>query len=679
MQTQTLTMQGIADLAQVRRPVVSVWRTRYPAASVAPFPEPLSTEPLRFDAEQVAEWLVSTGRGNNRDAGLETALHADAMQRLAGDPDRASALLLLHDVVGGPVRGMAVEAARRHLDDRRLGFLVPPDTLGSALADAELCRAADEVAEAAFSGARALDRLVDGFEGAGGPWADEALTASAKELLAATVVELQRAEPRVVVPAGPGAAVVAGALTRHLDEHELPTVSLPPSSLERVADRAAWRRLAAYGASLLGQDAERGSMVAGPAVAAGTEAASTGQQGRLCLLVAQGARRQELRDLIDGLLTDLTEQDLLMVVGPSLLLTDHAGRHDRVRLLERSPGDVTPLRYVARLPKGLGRFGGRRRLGVWVLGGRPTGWTVVGAHADLRLDAAAVSALASDVTVAVSDVADVRAHAFRSSAVRDTRRLVRQGELIVPADPAVASPSGGERLARAWALSDDLARKRPSESLIDGFDLLAGDTADGRTVGFTEATPRLGRDLPGARIPSERLDVPRPGWAIVVGPDEVRGVAPIGDRGIDRLVLERVAPRARLTEPGDVVYVAAGGPAAIVDDHGGHVVLAPARIFRCLDTDGDHRLLPSVVASDIAEQPGRDRATWRVRTVPGDAAGPLAALTSRTGEHRRRLLRELQTLDALERELIAGFADGTLHADVTPPPTDPIPTPKAAR
>ncbi|NLQ21235.1 hypothetical protein HG244_10945, partial [Streptococcus pneumoniae] len=51
----TLSMQAIAQLAQVKRPVVSMWRTRF-ASGERPFPSPVANQPLLFDATEVGAW-----------------------------------------------------------------------------------------------------------------------------------------------------------------------------------------------------------------------------------------------------------------------------------------------------------------------------------------------------------------------------------------------------------------------------------------------------------------------------------------------------------------------------------------------------------------------------------------------------------------------------------------------
>src|SRR5579863_6062490 len=54
-----ISMRDIAELAGVRRPVVTMWRRRYPD-----FPGPAAGDPSQplFDPHRVADWLIATGR-----------------------------------------------------------------------------------------------------------------------------------------------------------------------------------------------------------------------------------------------------------------------------------------------------------------------------------------------------------------------------------------------------------------------------------------------------------------------------------------------------------------------------------------------------------------------------------------------------------------------------------------
>ena len=63
-----LSLSDIARLADVKRPVVSMWRRRPLAGHSFPRPVGMVFGEERFDAREVAAYLAVTGRGNNRDA-----------------------------------------------------------------------------------------------------------------------------------------------------------------------------------------------------------------------------------------------------------------------------------------------------------------------------------------------------------------------------------------------------------------------------------------------------------------------------------------------------------------------------------------------------------------------------------------------------------------------------------
>ena len=80
-----MTLSDVAALAQVQRPVVSMWRKRC-AASARPFPEPAAFDGGRelFDADRIAAWLAATGRGNNAEAANDVAAFARMPGSAAG-------------------------------------------------------------------------------------------------------------------------------------------------------------------------------------------------------------------------------------------------------------------------------------------------------------------------------------------------------------------------------------------------------------------------------------------------------------------------------------------------------------------------------------------------------------------------------------------------------------------
>ncbi|UEL35083.1 hypothetical protein KTR60_10295 [Rhodococcus sp. C1] len=557
------------------------------------------------------------------------------------DVESASALLLLHHITGEPLAESDPIDTVLAIDAHAIGSVLDPATAFDALGDVALREAVDELAEAAYSGGSALQHVVDSLIAPSGPWAGEALTQTGEDLLTRAIIEVQRVEPREIAPAGPGGLLLTTALATRAEEHERWTIRRRASSPEHLCNQVAWRSLAAQEFPIEPYTEVRSNT-----------ADTIGVLHIMQWLSVSGD--SEFFDHVEDLLMDLSELDLLLVVGPANLMTDRHGASRRRRLLVPSESYTAPLRYVARLPKGLSRFGGRRRLALWVFGRPSSTWTVVGSHSDTNTDFAAREAIAADTATAVSNSIDLYAHAFRTSTVLKSDVFLRQSTLTAPPATSVRV-DGGERLARVWELN---------RGLLDGMDLSVAESQPGN-ITFARASRGFGRDLAGARIPAEHLAVPQTGWVKVIGPEEVRDPMSLGRRGIDRLTLEEVAPRSTLTEPGDVVYVTVGGCAALVDYHGGHAVATPARIFRCKDdASHDRRLVPAVVAANIASQPGSDRSTWQLQTVPVDAVPAITEIAHRVENRKRFLLNEIRDLEALDTELIEGLSTGSLTATV---------------
>ena len=440
----TLTMQSIADLTQVLREVVSMWRTRS-AGSEHPFPPSLSSRELVFEAGQVAAWLEATGRGNNPDAPLEVLLHSSQFDELLEDLDASSTLLLIHDLVGGPLSALSVDevlAATAPLD---LGGLLPPGRLTDLLMRSGLVRTVDELAEAAFSGRGLLDRLVSCFTRPHGLWAADALTPAGTAMLVELVRGLLEHAHFRIDPHGSGGLLLATALAAELEDHAQPSLGLAEVDAEDPVARAAMRMLAAH---------------------AGPDAVGAPDPGtpHLAMLLSQRVEDPHaFFDQIESVLLDLGPQDAAVVVGPSTLLVeaiaDEHVREARDRLLLPTAEDPAPLRYAARLPKGLSRFGGRRRLAIWVFGTAlphaGTDWTVYGEHADTPLEPSSYAALTADVAAALTGGTALTAHAFLRSTRMATSALLRRRELVLTPFSRL-SRSGGESLARLWELDDGL-------------------------------------------------------------------------------------------------------------------------------------------------------------------------------------------------------------------------------
>ncbi|OMH23416.1 hypothetical protein BKD30_12330 [Tersicoccus phoenicis] len=107
-----LSLPDIAALTRVKRPVVTVWRTRS-RGTATPFPTPLPAsngdQQERFDLDDVVAWLSATGRGNNPAATIEAVLHARPLgtaEDRRRHTDTLTALLALSAALGTPLTGL---------------------------------------------------------------------------------------------------------------------------------------------------------------------------------------------------------------------------------------------------------------------------------------------------------------------------------------------------------------------------------------------------------------------------------------------------------------------------------------------------------------------------------------------------------------------------------------------
>src|SRR6266704_1797399 len=161
-----ISMPEIAELAGVRRPVVTVWRRRYNGS----FPRPVAGDASRplFDAHAILEWLAATGRVDR--GAIEPDLRQHALWHLGSQLKRgdliafATALICLRGLdddeslrADGEWSQILVDRARR-VDPSDLFLRSEIDALP---ADAAwLVTAVDELVEAAWGCRPAFERLL---------------------------------------------------------------------------------------------------------------------------------------------------------------------------------------------------------------------------------------------------------------------------------------------------------------------------------------------------------------------------------------------------------------------------------------------------------------------------------------------------------------------------------------
>ena len=682
-----LTLADVARLAGVQRPVVTVWRSRNRGGR-HPFPAPARTHGQQelFDAGQVVDWLGRTGLGNNVHAAQDVAAHVvDARDRFTA----VSALLALRAALDEPLAGLdaadLLDAADEQ--DPEDAFLYAElEALGADLP--ALAAYTDRLVDAAYGAAPAFERLLaESLRTALPGHASTSLSAQAHDVVAAAALEIG-AGARLFAETTPGGTDLLLAVADLLGEDTDGTFQLPRPSAgtggrpeRRPSDRAthqaahrlALRRLRIHARTRdnvnLRHPAEPApgtvnlAQFPGPALADQAPAA--------------------MLEAIDELVLALGPTERAVVIAPAALLVDRLAdpNLDNVRAATLRSGRV---RAAVRLPRGLRPSAPRQALALWVLGPEPAGvplgerWVMVADLLDAVLDWAAVQDLATDLAASLGGREAIRRHAFRfARLVRTPVLLARRSLVEAPRGPATGVAVPGESLLRAEAALDAVNATGARRGEL-GFGVVpgaprvpaTGTTPARRTLGALSDAGQV-RCLPGARMDEDD-----------VVPDAARGASPgvrvwrAEDLGraapgasIPALVLAARYPRAKMTEPGDIVFSAGPHPAAAIDAGGAAVVRYPARILRINAADAGG-LVAAVVAADINAGAAGSWRRWVVRTVPPDGAAALAAALARLEDERAAAAERVARIAALADRLVAGVAAHELEIIDTDTPME---------
>lgn len=655
----TITMRGIARLARVQRPVVSMWRTRSRGTD-EPFPSPVRDDargPL-FDADAVAVWLIRTGRGNNPDAALDAAAYASPAIESAST-STLSALLTLRELHGAPIGALDADELQRLAAD-----LDPDDTiLQTEVAEhatdvAELARHVDAAVDADYTASAALARMLEQPAEAD---RSRALSASALELVDAVVQTLVAdvtastgLASRVLVPATPATPLIRRVIEAADADVEI-AVRTPSASDElRML-----RRVISVSGRAGGVAVVEGERAMEPAV-------------HVLQLPATGdVDAARWLSEVDDVAVSMTDDQRAVVIGPSTLLVDALrDEPDRLRANTLRLGRV---RAIARLPRGCALGAPRARLALWVLG--PSQGDVPAAERtivtidldgidladDVRHD------VLLDVAASLGTAADRHHRAFRFGVPVTQRSLLGLGRDLVPPrlrtegidDDAELVSRFLEARARVATFDGTLASVAPIDSAHAPLTpALLGDLVRDRVI----------RRIPGNRIPAEAFTPDDDAGYPVIDADLVRGTSATG-RSVDRLRLMQLVGNPRLTEPGDVIVVGGDRPAAIVDPWGASVVEAPAAILR-VDLDGTAPVEPALLQHDIARFADGDWRSWPVRRLAASAHDALRSSMADVARHRRELVQRLRHMEEYERALVDGFVAGVLAPDAEHPRKD---------
>ena len=611
----TLTLQDVADLAKVRRPVVSMWRKRPMVRGVSmPFPDPVQTVDgvARFAHTEVVDWLDRTRRGNNPE-------HHDDAPALAV-PDGAQledvvTLLCWHVLTGEDLDGTSLTDRIRRAEE-----FDPDDVyLASEIRELRVSDAVlayvDDLVGATLGPRDALARLESGRlkRVLGLRDLTEEAVGLLRCIVEAAAVHLE--QDRVVL--GVEGSAVA------LDVAEACELDITSS------DRALRRRAMIRGIHI-------GEHIV---------------QKRVSALSLVGLDIVETLDHVNEVVVGLSAGDVVVVLGPAAALSDELAGTLQNRRAETLR--VENLVAAMRLPRGLWREAHRQSLAVWVcLGG-------ANAQQPWVADLAAVDQV--ERTDLAADIAGALAQT-ENRAFRYARRIglstVRAGGPVVPRGVRALRLGGGDTAEHV----DRVHRA----TLVTTTPLVPLDVL----VETSQARLRLQRRSLGELHAHKHLEFKRgrrinladatPGGTVRVLPAEL-----VGAIVLDPFDAELKYPRAARTEPGDVVFVEKPRPGAWVDRVGGAMVASPARIIRLRDSA---EVGPMVLASTINEMasPGSEWQTWSVPVLRRDETERLEAALMAADEYECEARRRADAARELKTALIDGVAAGALTLDTKP-------------
>ncbi|WP_098009627.1 SAM-dependent DNA methyltransferase [Streptomyces sp. sk226] len=676
----------IAALAQVKRPVPTTWSRRH-----SDFPAPVTREsgsPL-FDAREVVDWLVRTGRGNAEPRRLraEAALHTLSAWRSSGLSapvlvGALTALICLRQQYDTPIGehtwgDLLAQATDLDTEDTfllsELRALPDPERLGPALG-----ALADELTEAAYTPAEAFDWVLEARRRLGSHdlAADEPTPAVARALAALAGIDSLPDESVLATPdARSGDLLAALHAAAAEDAGHTYLAAEPDPALARLVRR----RMLVRGVYEFSLDVTEG------------ETLSTEDWGDpdvlVCALPYEAGETRSAREVLERVqdLTDyLSDGSTAVVLGPADALVRPLPRHGDADRLRRSFLDKGLLKVAISLPDGAFAYRPGYRTAVWILTRTPkderAGRVLLADYSAQPLTEPVLDVLAEDITIwRASGWRGDRRHELRHAAVVLAKDLDdRPGSAFTPQHRSpearytrvvMERPARIADVERHLAELDERVARRADGSVKTGAVLRPEDQQVRRTTVRRLLKDRRLRRRPGHRIAPEHLSFG--GHYSVIGPEEILGASRFGSRRIDRGLILTAYEHVQFTEPGDLVVTTSPRFGVHVDTEGLSVVITPARILR-VHPDADppvrSRALAALLraaACDHGRTSGAVRASWAIEdlSIPDLGREELERYEAVLAEIERRaeLLRQLsEALDDLTNITAAGMTDGTL-------------------
>ncbi|MGO4253625.1 helix-turn-helix transcriptional regulator [Paenarthrobacter sp. TAF1] len=661
-ETMHMTLSDVAALAQVQRPVVSMWRKRS-AGSAHPFPKPVALNGRLelFDSGHIAAWLTDTGLGNNPEAANDVAAFARMPGMTAGARgdtfETLTALLTLKAITGNSLAQLSREDlldAADECDPDDIFLYSEMEAGGTSVTSTAAF--ADRLVDGAYNIAAAFEHLLAArFREELKEYSATALTDSAVGLVAAAAVELAATLGGDSVFADStrgGSDLLLGVV--HAAGEGTPVTVLTADD-DGGSGRLVRRRLRVHGVEC-GQihlDPSGEFAVQGPVVhvAQYPSPSESGMDGAQILAA------------VEQLLLQMDDQQRAVIIGPARVLCDPPKDGGptglRAELLR-----IGRVRAIVRLPQGLLRAKPREAQALWVLGPSfpevpiAERWTMVADLSTQDLTEDVKQDLVSDIVASMGNGATVRAHAFRFARLAQTRHLLASRKSLVPAPPrrSAGNPNGAEAALRLEELSHLLQSNDPS--VLHVWPTTTNINIQAATVQELLSARAL-KHIKGNRVAEADLNTQKGTRAL--GPAELLDPQNAPHRYIGLLDLAANYPSSRLTHPGDVVFCANPRPAAMVDTDGGSVVTFPAKVLR-VEVGDPGGLSPFVVASDInsLSPTDKDWRRWRLRRVPEVQLRRLGDTLARLQHEQQQARERLGQLHEVATLITDGVASGSL-------------------
>lgn len=662
--TELLSLSDIARLANVQRPVVSVWRSRS-KSSATPFPESAARSGTQefFDATEIVAWLETTGRGNNAHVAEDMTAHTLGAR---ADFISVSALLALYAMSGERLSDLDYEDLLDLADE-----IDPEDECIYSEIEAldqaslSLVKYTERLIDAAFGVVPAFEQLMaDRFRLNNPELAECTLSYSALQIAATAALEIS-SKSLCFTENTPGGSDLLIILAKLLGESTPGTFLVPEkSTADTVISRLALRRLRTHCTT----------------------------QENISLIVPDGSQRGVVHvaqypgpddphmsfatvlDSIEELVLQLRKDERAIILAPASLLVDQLNSPD----LEGSRSAILRsgrVRAAVRLPRGLVVSKPQQALGFWVLGPEPTSvplgerGILIADLLDQTIDDSVMDDLATDIAASLGGLESIRRHAFRFAQLMKTSTILASKSGLIPVAkttfqlPAGSYANSAEALVRTEAALDEAnrtARCRPELDIplqARTAEHKAGHQTVLRTVAELQQSGAI-RQLPGTRISEGDLALESSSGVKVWQAEDLSGGT--ATRTIPVLALAAKYPRAKLTAPGDIVFRGGSHPAAQVDAEGAAVVRFPAQILR-VDQQSAHGIVPLVLTADINGGASGHWKLWGVRSVPSDQVSALAAALLKVNSEKRAAEERLKKLEDFSIRLVSGITNGELE------------------